>query len=199
MKLFIGKGICGRECWYDSVKVIQKGKNTILKVPVFVKGKSKHDFFDFIIPRVKAEDLKGDLFLENVKMKKNKSSYHFKKTKYHDERVIYALIRSIEVVPDDVYIQRSMKDKVKVIKHIRFVDDEVDLGDFLCNVYFIRIKLDREEALPFYLTSTDPFCLEKHYIFYRLAEYSVNNGKTYIILNDKNRNEYISLSELVEN
>ena len=108
---------------------------------------------------------------------------------------IYALIRSTEVVPDDVYIPKEKSKNVKVIRRIRFVDDECDLGDFLSNVYFIKIKLDRKEKLPVYLTYEDSENLWKAIVFSRNVEGTwIANTE---IKPDKNEGKYISLSELM--
>ena len=108
---------------------------------------------------------------------------------------IYALIRSTEAVPDDVYVKKDESKKVEVIRRIRFVDSECDLGDFLSNVYFIKIKLDRKEKVLLYLTYEDAKHLRKAIVFSRNTEgmWAANvEIKTDTNLDGK----YISLSKI---
>lgn len=81
-------------------------------------------------------------------------------------------------------------------KHLRFIDDECDLGDFLSNVYFIRIKLDRGEKLPVYLTYEDAKNLRKA-IFFRRNALGMWNVSVEIKPDKNYDGEYISLSELI--
>ena len=116
---------------------------------------------------------------------------------------ILALLRATENIADDIFIPASMKDRVKVIRRMRFVDDEVNYGQFLSNVYLIKIYLNVDECLPVYMAAENAMVLNRHYVFSvphwygKNGEYRVSEKlKTFIIINDANRDEYISLSSL---
>ena len=102
------------------------------------------------------------------------------------------------MVPDDIFIPADKKDKIKVIRRIRFVDGECDLGNFLSNVYFVKIMLDRKEKLPVYLTYDNARWVRKYIMFSRNAEGNWNaqqESKDKNIYNSEG--QYISLSELM--
>ena len=112
-----------------------------------------------------------------------------------------ALLRSTGVVPDDIFIPKDKKEKVEVIRRIRYLDTEAEIGEFLANIYLIKVKLEKDESIPIYYASRKTRCLTKHDVIYRSSlhknEYSVETGlTTWIMLNDKNKSDYISLSKL---
>ena len=86
------------------------------------------------------EDLKENFFLKNVTMEKvRKDMYYLAKNteKYNDG--VYALLRSTGVVPDDIFIPKDKKEKVEVIRRIRYLDTEAEIGEFLANIYLIKV------------------------------------------------------------
>ena len=201
MKLFINKGICERK-WNDNVKIEEDSKLK-LSIPNYLETERRQEYIRFILPDIKERALEKDFLLDNVTLEKtSKNTYHAIYSEKHGEPYMYALLRSTEVVPDDVYIPASMRDRVKVLRRMRFFDDEVDYGDFLSNVYLIKIKLDLDESLPVYLTYSDSCLLKEHFVFYRLAcdkKYHVTDIlNTHIQLNKNNIEEYISLAHLCE-
>ena len=129
--------------------------------------------------------------------KTSQNSYTINHSESTSERYMYALIRGTVIFPDDVFIPANMKDKVKVLQRIRFIDAEPDYGSFLSNVYLIRISLRLDESIPIYLTYDNSSVLDEHYVIYRPSwsdEYYVTKKlETYIYIN---KNEYISLSEV---
>ena len=199
MKLFINSGVCERK-W--NVK-IRKGASKLqlcLTIPNYLEEKKKLEEIKFVfnIKGLRKESFNRNLILEDIYLEKiDNNSYVINPADKKSEKYMYALIRNASVVLDDVFIPRCMKDKVEVLRRIRFIDDEVDYGDFLSNVYLIRIKLECRESLPVYLTCSKPSVLREHYVFYRTdynKEYCVSEKlKTFIYVKE---NQYISLSEL---
>lgn len=206
MKLFINAGLCERK-WNNNVtiKTITEKKQLYMDIPNYLKEKNKQEKikFQFDLDKISEESFDNDLLLENISLRKtSENNYHIFFSENTTENCIYALIRSSEIVPDDVIIPASMKENVKVIRRIRFIDDEVDYGSFLSNVYLIKISLNCGESLPVYLAYENPKVLEKHYVFYRVdystkIKYEVSKKlETFIYINKNNRDEYVSLSEL---
>lgn len=204
MKLFINSGVCER-IWNGNVKIERSaGKSQLrLSIPNYLEGDKKQEDINFIfnIEGISKESLEKNLLLENISLQKtSKSFYSINPSKKTSERYMYALIRSGAAVPDDVFIPFSMKDKVTVLRRIRFIDDEVDYGDFLSNVYFIQIDLGCHESIPIYLTYENPYYLEEHYVFYKTdwdEKYHISKKlKTFIYIDKYNNDQYISLSEL---
>ena len=205
MKLFINSGVCERICNGGNEKIKQTiGKSQLcLSIPNYLKDKKKQEDINFVfnIEGINKESLEEDLLLENISLRKtSKNSYSIDSSKKTSERCMYALIRSTTRIPDDVFIPSAMKDKVTVLRRIRFVDDEVDYGDFLSNVYLIKIDLGCHESIPIYLAYDDPKLLKEHYVFYKTnwhEEYHISKKlTTFIYIDEYNKNQYISLSEL---
>ena len=201
MKLFINEGICER-IWNGNVQVTELPDSKIkLSIPNYIQSKREHEYVNFILPDVTERDIRNDILLEEVSLEKTReNTYHFKKSK--GNRQMYALLRSTEVIPDDIFIPASMKDRVQVVRRMRFIDDEVDYGGFLSNVYLIKLFLGRDDYLPVYFTTDFPQVLTKHYVFYNPSwneGYRVSDKlETMILINASNRKDYISLSSLCE-
>lgn len=204
MKLFINSGVCERIC-NGNVKTKQSPGKLQLRVsiPNYLEEEQRHENINFVfnIEGISKKSFERDLLFENISLRKtSKNSYSIDFSKKTSERYMYALIRSTAVVPDDVFIPSAMKDKVTVLRRIRFVDDEVDYGDFLSNVYLIKIDLGCHESIPIYLAYDDPKLLKEHYVFYKTnwhEEYHISKKlTTFIYIDEYNKNQYISLSEL---
>ena len=204
MKLFINSGVCER-IWNGNVKTKQSPGKLQLRVsiPNYLEEEQRHENINFVfnIEGISKKSFERDLLFENISLRKtSKNSYSIDFSKKTSERYMYALIRSTAVVPDDVFISSAMQDKVTVLRRIRFVDDEVDYGDFLSNVYLIKIDLGCHESIPIYLAYDDPKLLEEHYVFYKTnwhEEYHISKKlTTFIYIDEYNKNQYISLSEL---
>lgn len=204
MKLFINAGVCERK-WNNNVKFNELPYGGLkLRIPNYQEKQKRHEYIGFTLPKCKETDLEKDMLFKSVRLTviSPKFLYHVYNGDANEEEM-YALLRSARAVTDDLFIPASMRDKVTVMQRIRFVDDEVDYGDYLSNVYLIKIKLKKKESLPIYMSYENPYSLDDHYVFYRSdferGEYSVSNLlKTYILINDSNRNDYISLSSLCE-
>ena len=147
--------------------------------------------------------LKKDVIISNLSLEEtSKNKYIFSETHYNSYNRIYALVRNSDIVSDDIYINSEEKSKVKVIRRIRFVDDECDYGDFLSNVYFLEIKLNTNEKIALYPTyQNNSGQLDKMITFYRPkilfdAPWVIEEKKIKPISigNDK---RFISLSELI--
>lgn len=200
MNFFINKGLFEREWNFEITSV--NGK-TQFSIPEYVEKKRRHYQLYFLFDGiVNTEDLKENLFVKNVTMEKvKKDMYYLAKTTEKNNDGVYALLRSTGVVPDDIFIPKDKKEKVEVIRRIRFMDTEAEIGEFLANIYLVKVKLDKDESIPIYYTARKTRCLIKHDVIYRSSlhknEYSVETGlTTWIMLNDKNKNDYISLSKL---
>ena len=168
-----------------------------LRIPNYDEATKEQPNVEFIIPNVKRKMLKTNRWIYNVLLEEiTENRIVFSESCEYYTGEIYALLRSTEAVPDDIYVSKWRRKNVKVLKRLRFVDDECDLGDFLSNVYFVRIKLDRGEELPVYLTYEDAKNLRKAIVFRRtpIGMWNVNI-EVKPAKNDKG--EYISLSKLI--
>ena len=200
MNFFINKVLFEREWNFEITSV--NGK-TQFSIPEYVEKKRRHYQLYFLFDGiVSTEDLKENLFVKRVTMEKvKKDMYYLAKTTEKNNDGVYALLRSTGVVPDDIFIPKDKKEKVEVIRRIRYLDTEAEIGEFLANIYLIKVKLEKDESIPIYYASRKTRCLTKHDVIYRSSlhknEYSVETGlTTWIMLNDKNKSEYISLSKL---
>lgn len=198
MKLFINSGVCERK-WNGNVKIRELDNDkTELKIPNYLEKERREEYITFILPCV-PEDLEKDLTIQRISLhKKNTKTYQIRKENEKNDKGIYALLRSTSVVPDDVFIPATMKDRVTIIRRIRFVDDEVDYGQFLSNVYLIKVNLRCDETLPVYMTYRNPYAITEQYVFYR-NRYSYGITKkleTFIYVNKRNSKDFMSLSQL---
>lgn len=196
MRLFINEGICKRK-WNRNVSIRQKDGIVTLRIPNYDESTKKQSYVEFIIPNVKRKMLKTNRWIYNVLLEDySENRIVFSESYEYYTGEIYALLRSTEVVPDDIFIPEEQRKNVKVLKRLRFVDSECDLGDFLSNVYLVRIKLDRGEKLLVYLTYEDSKNFRKAIVFRRnvLGMWAANIE----IKPDKNaEGKYISLSKLI--
>lgn len=206
MKLFINSGVYERK-WNENVRAFPLPDNKLkLKIPIYQEDtpKSKRKYITFILPNLARSDLKYDVILNSISLKKSsKNVYRVEEKKCAQHHSMYALLRGTDIVPDDIYIPTNMKNKVTVIQRFQFIDNEVDYGNFLSNIYLIKIKLEIGEYLPIYLTNQNSTLLQKHYVFFRgnwkNSDYHVTKElETYIILSEHNKEKYISLSHLCE-
>jgi hypothetical protein len=202
MKLFINSGVYKRIC-NDNLKIkhIKSKLKLCLSIPNYVEDNHIHETINFIFEGVSKKHLDGDILFKDICLRKiSDDSYIINTSNKTSEKCMYALIRSTTALPDDVFIPSFMKDKVTVIKRIRFIDTEEECVECLSNVYLIKINLNCHESLPVYLTYDNPKFLEEHYVFYKndLDEgYNVSRKlKTFIYINEYNKDQYISLSEL---
>lgn len=209
MYFYMNDGVCEREWTYNLIRLKQK---KVLRFSNYLEEDRKEEniYFEFgdNENEISTEKFKKGFLLQNVtvKMKQNNAKYELSRCKECNKdteknNVFFALLRSTTTVPDDVYIPRKMKENVEVIQRFRVIDGEADYGDFLSNIYFIKIKLNVGQSLSIFYTYTKPYVLKEHDIIYRQklddSTYEVIRGlKAHIIMDKQNRQDYISLSEL---
>lgn len=203
MRLFINLGVCKRK-WNGNVSIRRKDGILTLRIPNYNPKTSKHEYVEFILPtKCTKKMLKNDVIILNLSLEKiSENKYIFTETYYNDYSRIYALVRNADIVSDDIYIKSEEKSKVKVIRRMRFVDDECDYGEFLSNVYFLEIKLNPNEKFALYPTyQNNSGKLNKIITVYRPkilfdAPWFIEEKKIEPISigNDK---RFISLSELI--
>lgn len=192
MRLFIYSGVCRRK---GVVNISEKEGYTTLKFPDCSEGNQR--IVEIAIQNLKKKELKKSTWVNNIEIAEmSKEKIVFANGYVPSTGEIYALFRTSEIVPDDVYIPKDKKDNVTVIRRIRFWDKETDLGFFKSNVYLFKIRLRRKEKLPIYLTYEGSKWVQKSIEFYRNME----DNWGYHIRKTKISNEngdFISLSELI--
>lgn len=203
MRLFINSGVCKRK-WNGNVSIRRKDGILTLRIPNYNPKTSEHEYVEFILPtNYSKKMLKNDVIISNLSLEEaSENKYIFTETYYNDYSRIYALVRNSDIVSDDIYISSEEKSKVKVIRRMRFVDDECDYGEFLSNVYFLEIKLNPNEKFALYPTyQNNSGRLDKMITFYRNKVFlsdlwliGEEKIKPISIGNDK---RFISLSELI--
>lgn len=171
---------------------------TKLIIPNLVKNDSTYEKIEFILPTDKQDILdSGNLNIDCSRLKTKGNKYIFEETARDGSRIVYALLHNPKCVPSDVYLPTNMKSKVEVLRKIRFYDVEPDYGDYIAHAYFVKINLLPVDTIPFYLESKNAEYLSDHLVFIRdYLDIATANYKTYIILNEENKKEYVSLSEL---
>ena len=197
MKLFINSGVCK----YNAFFKIERLKDKRIKLQIkSLSEEGEYEYINFIMPLDNEDDLKKDVLLQPVSLKcLSRDTFEFRKKPSSKDKHIYVMIRNVEEIFDDIFIPTAMKSSVQMIKRIRFIDYEEGTDKFLSNLYFIKISLKKGQSLPVYLTCMESDTLDKHYVFYRSmrdGKYRVSPKlKTLILLNNSNKQEYISLSE----
>lgn len=201
MDLFINSDVT-KVCGYETFKTMtDKNSNLAFCFASLLENQKDFEEIKFIFHTDIDVHLKKSVILEKVFVeRKGKNNYHIKPQKSKKATSLYAILKNSKIVPSDIYIPANMKDKVKVIRKITCPDFEVDYGDFLSNVYLLKISLRKGECLPIFFTSSNPIVLNKHMVIYKSIfdeRYDFNeNLETYIILNKNNISDYISLSTL---
>ncbi len=192
MRLFIYSGVCKRK---GVVNVSEKEGYTTLKFPDCSEDKQR--IVEIAIQNLKKKELKESIWVYNIDIAEmSKEKIVFADSYVPSTGEVYALFRTSEIIPDDVYIPKDRKDNVTVIRRIRFWDSDADLGFFKSNLYLFKIRLKRKEKLPIYLTYEGSKWVKKAVEFYRNME----DNWGYHIRKTKMSNEngdFISLSELI--
>ena len=191
MEFFINDAILRKEC--SEIKKI--GNHEIeLVIPNYLEDKGKYEEIKFVFQTASMN--KEDILLNNISFKKINENLYDIRNSNKTSKCMYALLRSREIIPDDVFVPVAEKDKIKVLRKICLDDMEVDMGFFLSNVYLLEIKLDTEEEVPIYLAGKDSKDFSRYYIFSRKrnGEYKVSNKYNKHI--SAKECEMISLSDL---
>lgn len=144
----------------------------------------------------------GSFSIDISKLIHNGNEYIFEKEEGIDntqDNCIYALLyvgRMIE--PGEMYISKEYKEKITVLEKFEFYVHNFLSEKFIDKMYLIKIDLSIDESIPIYLSTekTDSLC--NHITFYRTSfeMLSAKECNSLIILNKKNRECYIALSEL---
>lgn len=191
MKFFINDAILRKEC--SEIKKI--GNHEIeLVIPNYLEDKGKYEDIKFLFQTASMNQ--EDILLDNISLKRINKNIYCIRNSNKTEKCMYALLRSREIIPDDVFVPVAEKDKIKVLRKICLDDMEVDMGFFLSNVYLLEIKLGTEEEVPIYLAGKDSKDFSRYYIFSRKrnGEYKVSNKYNKHI--SAKECEMISLSDL---
>lgn len=194
MRLFINSA----RKWNENVSISQKDGIVTLRIPEYSEKLGIQKWVDFVIPNIKKGMLKNNTWICNLQLEEiSENKIVFGETWDPYVGAVYALLKSTKAVPDDVYIPKSKKSKVEVIRRIRFWDCEGDLGNFLSNVYFIKITLNHKEKFPVILTHQNAQYMKKEIVFSRNAEGLWAANVVSKKINNEN-GKYISLAELCE-
>lgn len=136
MKFFINDAILRKEC--SEIKKI--GNHEIeLVIPNYLEDKGKCEDIKFLFQTASMN--KEDILLDNISLKKINKNVYCIRNSNKTEKCMYALLRSREIVPDDVFSPVAEKDKIKVLRKICLDDMEVDMGFFFIKCLFIRNKI----------------------------------------------------------
>lgn len=203
MKLFISKGLWKYRNYQIKLEKVDNKRTKLIICNLQDVSNSEEEYknIEFIIPK-SSIDLKttwNDYITSSSKLRKTAHGYTFDEAASDNSRVIYALLHYEKVVPSEIYIHDSMKSYVEVLENIKFYDVEPDYGEYLVNLYFVKITIPQNKTIPFYFSwKSDLKILENHLIFSNTPYYGleVRNGKTYIILDSSETKNYIPLSKL---
>lgn len=170
---------------------------TKLIIPNLVENDSEYEKIEFILPMAKEKVYRTDNSVDFLKLRPSKNQYKFEGEMIGDSKIIYALLHNSNYVPSDIYIPADMKNKVEVLKHFRFYDCEPDYGQYIAQIYFVKIKLSQLDTIPFYFTFSNPSVLDRHIVFER-EEQDINMLKcnTCIRMNLGARDTYMPLSKV---
>ena len=204
MMFFINPEVCKRSETYElNFLEPDRLKLTIYNFLSRKGNETEEECIEFTFCGAKPEDMKCFYrgFGLNAKIEKTgENEYQICSDDTTDTNVLYALIRGTKYVNDEIFVPSSMRDNVEVIRRIRPVDEKRNYGAYLGNVYLIKVTLDDYECLPIYYAHEKTKVLKYHDVIYKTkkeCDYRIYNGlETYILLNDKNRGEYVALSKL---
>lgn len=205
MNFFINKGVCSREETYE-LKFLQPDKLQLTVYNYIGKENDNvlEECIDFTFCGVKPEEklrfYKG-FTIKNAKVEQTGESDYQITSESNPTNVneLYALIRGT-TPNDEIFIPSTMRANVEVIRRMQPVDKKQNYGTYLGNVYLIKVKLEDYECLPIFYAQSKTKVLMNHSVIYKTkkeGDYRVYEElKTYILLNDKNKEEYVALSKL---
>ena len=142
MKFFINEGVCERK-WKDNVRIEELPNSKLrLLIPNYSETEETSEDIRFTFSNITSKSLENDLLLDNVSLvRAGKNTYYITSSEEMNQNHMYALLRSNAGDWDDIFIPSTLKDKVKVLRRIRFFDGDMENYEkFLSNVYLIKIK-----------------------------------------------------------
>ncbi len=213
MNLFISKSICSQDIQHRISYTVNK--NLKLVIPNLLGGEKKEEisFVFYNLELITPQKLYNqDIFLPNIKLRGNaKNTYAFEPSKaFKPSPLLYALLKCPYPYQDDIFIPVSMQNSIRIIKHIKNSNSLDNFDNDFSNIYFVAITLKPNESIPIYFSSIGASSLNDHCVIYRQQKFDYTKKdfidscdvfyglKTFILLNEQNRHNYISLSELCE-
>lgn len=169
----------------------REGSKVTLTIPNECGKDGVFLFDDFPVESLEMKNV----LLKNVSIKASNGKNYVYSTKTKP-RIIYALLRVANCIPDDVFIKREHSRHFKLIKKISYTTCEPDYGDYTASVYFVKITLKPEEFVHIFFANKNTYSLTKHIALYRDFDGEIefkDNLKTFV---PNNSEEIMSLSEL---
>lgn len=193
MYFYMNDGVCKRSRTYNIEALKQKIVLSFQDCNI-LKTKSRTVKIEFCNTEKKVlnvESFKKDIFLKDVilEQKDSKTYTIISQLRGKNYGTCIALLRNTSTIPGEIYIPKKMTENIDIIRQIKIADIEADYGDFISEVYLLKVKLKCNQELP---------------IFYNHIEHDAilnkKNGICEVVQGLKtyhmNKNDYISLSDL---
>lgn len=193
MYFYMNDGVCKRSRTYNIEALDQKIVLSFQDCNI-LKTKSRTVKIEFCNTEKKVlnvESFKKDIFLKDVilEQKDSKTYTIISQLREKNDGTFIALLRNTSTIPGEIYIPKKMTENIEIIRQIKIADIEADYGDFVSEVYLLKVKLK---------------CNQELSIFYNHIEHDAILNKENEILEvvpglktyHMNKNDYISLSDL---
>ena len=193
MYFYMNDGVCKRSRTYNIEALNQKIVLSFQDCNI-LKTKSRTVKIEFCNTEKKVlnvESFKKDIFLKDVilEQKDSKTYTIISQLREKNDGTFIALLRNTSTIPGEIYISKKMTENIEIIRQIKIADIEADYGDFVSEVYLIKVKLKCNQELSiFYNHIEHDAILNKENETLEV----VPGLKTYLM----NKNDYISLSDL---
>lgn len=193
MYFYMNDGVCKRSRTYNIEALNQKIVLSFQDCNI-LKTKSRTVKIEFCNTEKKVlnvESFKKDIFLKDVilEQKDSKTYTIISQLREKNDGTFIALLRNTSTIPGEIYISKKMTENIEIIRQIKIADIEADYGDFVSEVYLIKVKLKCNQELSiFYNHIEHDAILNKENETLEV----VPGLKTYHM----NKNDYISLSDL---
>lgn len=162
MKLLINADVIRSQ----AIEVIRNEKNsTILKIKYFENKVQKEYLFEIpynIMYRLQ--------LINGLSKIESKDGCKFVYAENDEDQSVYAILHSEELYPSDVFVPINKKENVKVLKKFKYPNYNIEYGNFVSTIYFVKLKIEDQKTLAIYMGPKDSKMQNKNFELYRYNE-----------------------------
>ena len=196
MKLFVDSEVL--RC--QMVTIYEKSGRSIIKI-TYSTPKGHYKIYEISLP------IESNFFtkkqtncklITKLKTQTSENGITFYRDKKQKDSAMYALLSSKGTeVFGDLYIHKTHKERIKIVKVMGYADYSNDLKSHETRIYLIKINTNNGDFIPFYKNGEKPETLKQCFMFFKpkgeSAQAEVTKNNTIIQTLD-----YIPLSEFIQ-
>lgn len=174
-------------------------KSGLIKVTIASNIHGCEDSFSFYLETTEkklASMVQEDILLKNLVNEGNKQVIKLstRSSKRNDSNLssYIAVLIPCKEGACEIFAMTRQQAYIEVLKKIEILDFSQAFGDYVNDIYVLKITVPKEESVPIYIARKDAKALKTHYVF--LEDGTVKKCSTYIQMNPRTKIEYTPLS-----